>query len=650
MATNQKTINVSAGNASATTVTKITDTMPGVPCPDPAGYKYVGARYVPLFADPIQWDETKQTTYEPLTIVLYQGNSYTSKQYVPTGIDITNEDYWAETGNFNAQLEQANNNYSTLIKNTIFVVNSTLDFGSEPANVSFVMTRGFRTINDGGSALYRISSSGEDNGIDVIKKGEKYYNLILEQEMNAECFGAYGDGINDDIAFINRGSELTNLVLNKTYLISEAIIPKYNLIGSGKIIKSGSFITSEQNGAIIINQPNIAIKGLTIQGLTASPSMQYPAVLTGFEYGIVVSDNALNITINGCEIINFNHSGIVIWSNNAENILIENCTTNNCGTGLVVEKWKYDETLDSGKNITVINSIFNSQGGSTLSGFENIVLISSIFTGNYSSAGTTFGISDAYAKTNIICEGCSFIHTGSQANGARALLLFGYLRTSQGGSPLYSTPGFKCTFNNCLIDSSGENYVLSITEVDFVKFNECTLTGSVQLLNNSNVTDANNEIQFENCLFNGDNLSTSTFLVNDTLGANYNKCKFESKLENIDGVFLNSNKNNAFFLNNKFEGIRYPIYTSGAIYQNVTAIGNVTDKKYITNITTQNNSKNLFLQNTSSNKLTILPLADPNNAKTLYQEAPNGSVFVGTNNKLYCVNNGNIYLYDGSAV
>lgn len=66
--------------------------------------QYIGARYVPLFADPIDWDSTKH--YEPLTIVYHQGNSFTSKQFVPTGIDITNTDYWVLTGNYNAQVEQ----------------------------------------------------------------------------------------------------------------------------------------------------------------------------------------------------------------------------------------------------------------------------------------------------------------------------------------------------------------------------------------------------------------------------------------------------------------------------------------------------------------------------------------------------------------
>ena len=70
--------------------------------------QYIGARYVPIFGrkgeSSIDWDNSKP--YEPLTIVLHEGNSFTSRQYVPTGIEINNTDYWAETGNYNAQIEQ----------------------------------------------------------------------------------------------------------------------------------------------------------------------------------------------------------------------------------------------------------------------------------------------------------------------------------------------------------------------------------------------------------------------------------------------------------------------------------------------------------------------------------------------------------------
>lgn len=65
--------------------------------------EYIGARYVPVFANPPEWNDTRG--YEPLTIVLHKGNSFTSTQYVPTGIDIDNTEYWLETGNWNAQIE-----------------------------------------------------------------------------------------------------------------------------------------------------------------------------------------------------------------------------------------------------------------------------------------------------------------------------------------------------------------------------------------------------------------------------------------------------------------------------------------------------------------------------------------------------------------
>lgn len=70
---------------------------------------YVGQRYVPKFYDDgteqhgATWDKTK--AYEPLTIVLWEGDSYTSRTFVPVGVEITNTQYWLETGNFNAQLE-----------------------------------------------------------------------------------------------------------------------------------------------------------------------------------------------------------------------------------------------------------------------------------------------------------------------------------------------------------------------------------------------------------------------------------------------------------------------------------------------------------------------------------------------------------------
>lgn len=104
MAESTKNMTVGAGSASASVTATVTDQMPGVPCPATPGYTYTGMRYVPVFADPPEWSSAN--SYEPLEIVLHQGNSYTSKTFVPVGIDIADPQYWALTGNFNAQLEQ----------------------------------------------------------------------------------------------------------------------------------------------------------------------------------------------------------------------------------------------------------------------------------------------------------------------------------------------------------------------------------------------------------------------------------------------------------------------------------------------------------------------------------------------------------------
>lgn len=63
--------------------------------------QYVGARYVPKIMG--EWNKALQ--YEALSIVTHLGNSFTSKVPVPANIDITNTDFWVNTGNYNAQVE-----------------------------------------------------------------------------------------------------------------------------------------------------------------------------------------------------------------------------------------------------------------------------------------------------------------------------------------------------------------------------------------------------------------------------------------------------------------------------------------------------------------------------------------------------------------
>lgn len=75
--------------------------------------QYIGARYVPTFADPLTWDNSH--SYEALMMVDYMGDTYTSKKPVPPGVAITDTEYWVMTGSFNSQLNEVRTNLNNLI-------------------------------------------------------------------------------------------------------------------------------------------------------------------------------------------------------------------------------------------------------------------------------------------------------------------------------------------------------------------------------------------------------------------------------------------------------------------------------------------------------------------------------------------------------
>lgn len=77
-------------------------------CELPKVRVYKGARFVPKFADPLQWD--KDSAYEWLTVVYNCGRTYISKQPVPAGVElpeypILENDYWVMYADYNTQLE-----------------------------------------------------------------------------------------------------------------------------------------------------------------------------------------------------------------------------------------------------------------------------------------------------------------------------------------------------------------------------------------------------------------------------------------------------------------------------------------------------------------------------------------------------------------
>ena len=193
--------------------------------------QYVGARYVPLFADPMEWDGTK--AYGPLTIVLHQGNSYTSRQYVPVGVELANESFWAETGNYNAQVEQYRREVKILDGRVTDNAHAIADEAARAAAAEGKLT------GDLAAEVARAAAAegklAEDFNGELDRHHYSFYST-------PEDYGAKGDGVTDDTDALNaclsdgKGTH----VLTGDYLITRPVLVKSNtaVIGTtSKVIK-----------------------------------------------------------------------------------------------------------------------------------------------------------------------------------------------------------------------------------------------------------------------------------------------------------------------------------------------------------------------------------------------------------------------------
>lgn len=139
--------------------------------------QYIGARYVPLFADPYEWDDARE--YEPLTVVYSNGNSYTSKQYVPTGTPLTDENYWVITGNYNAQVEQyrketkaVSDKYDTIAKNANDALSlaqtNEQDIASNDAELAGTAESGLKTLITNETERAKVAEGTISQNLDTI--------------------------------------------------------------------------------------------------------------------------------------------------------------------------------------------------------------------------------------------------------------------------------------------------------------------------------------------------------------------------------------------------------------------------------------------------------------------------------------------------
>lgn len=169
--------------------------------------QYVGARYVPKFASPMEW--AADTSYEALTIVTFNNASYTSKIQVPptVGNPANNPKYWALTGNYNAQVEQYRQETET-VSNNITTLQGQITTVSNNLTTEITNRKNADTTLQG--QIIRVS-----NNLTTEITNQKNADTTLQGNIDAEAAARQSadntlqDNINSEVA--TRASADSNL-------------------------------------------------------------------------------------------------------------------------------------------------------------------------------------------------------------------------------------------------------------------------------------------------------------------------------------------------------------------------------------------------------------------------------------------------------
>ena len=318
----------------------------------------------------------------------------------------------AEVGEFRSLLQQS------IYFNTVDdMKNATLHEGD------VVRTLGYRDVNDGGGATYKIvyAPTDLDDGMlihylhtsDTLRA-----HLIHDGSLNVLQCGAFGDGVSDDYTFITKALEKGYPLFfpKKTYRLSGPL----ELPSNTNIDFNGSTLFCSVSSCICLglneDMNSIVIKNAIFKG----------------KYGIEIYPYAKDIVISNCSFIAMDSARMekAISINGASNIQISNCTVGfknkEVGYGLYLSSGLKNTVSYGNSNISITgNKIVASQKGIELNSTtddKNIVITDNMIEGygsDVANTGSTVGIqiSDNCESMIIASNGLSNLYTGVVVTG-----------------------------------------------------------------------------------------------------------------------------------------------------------------------------------------------------------------------------------------
>lgn len=280
--------------------------------------QYVGARYVPKIMG--EWNKTLQ--YEALSVVTYMGNSFTSKVPVPANVEINNTDYWVNTGNYNAQVEEyrkealaakelANNTNSDLQAFKKNQTNTNSEFNKKIDLTTSALNKLKNDVFDGDtpSVITVAKSGGRFNTINEAITFAKKYCSRNNRVTILICSGVYNESI---VLTKNPGINLIGIGMPE--IVSDAEYPNgpANIYGSTYIEGIFFHSTSKTGYALHIDGSTDTSYGTTINVLNCKfTSENQPALGCGCTRGC-------NYTFKNCEF--YGSDGIYVHNEASANV------------------------------------------------------------------------------------------------------------------------------------------------------------------------------------------------------------------------------------------------------------------------------------------------------------------------------------------
>lgn len=429
--------------------------------------QYIGARYVPLFAEPLDWDIERE--YEPMTIVLHQGNSFTSRQFVPKGIDISNSSFWAKTGNYNAQIEQYRKEVQALSEkmNELEPEIRNTKLKEQPLAISTATNINSTIVNNNGGWQPTIDDVTFSNN----KMSSAQYGFIVGNEENATSnnitvFNSAinsklgnrsrpnTDGLNEFVKFLFNYTKTTG---NTNDSVGIELWTKDSLAVGNHIEGSGTgysgITTSKDNTIAALNIIKEFTAGIEAAGSHNIVGMN---VIENCKYGIYQGEpKSDSLLVDGCIFKNVNTA--VYQSPGTSTLNVTNCMFScDSGDGVICYARRGLAPLNN-KRVFFSNCVFYGFKSCDIQNVNQISFKNCVFI-NKQEHVITF-------NTNADFIGCSFINAAISIGSGKSIIsgcsFTGY-SSIKNGCPISKGSGYNPTLiiNSCKFDNGGDGVKL----------------------------------------------------------------------------------------------------------------------------------------------------------------------------------------------